>query len=65
MIWTNASNDKVDYIGTDAEISEVVYSYFNASDKNRNAELKVELLRKIMVVVQPGKLLPHSSRTIQ
>jgi len=40
-IWTNASNDKVDYIGTDAEILRLSIPIFNASDKNRNAELKV------------------------
>ena len=40
-IWTNASNDKVDYIGTDSEVLRLSIPIFNASDKNRNAELKV------------------------
>ncbi|NLI55791.1 hypothetical protein GX420_02215, partial [bacterium] len=40
-IWTDAGRYDVDYIGTDAEILRLSIPIFNASDKNRNAELKV------------------------
>jgi len=42
-IWTNASKDKVNYIGTDAETLSLSIPIFNASDRNRTAEVKVAI----------------------
>ena len=42
-IWTNASKDKVNYIGTDAETLSLSIPIFNASDRDRTAEVKVAI----------------------